>query len=68
MEWTHVLARIGAGEDRHTEFKRALGDLSAVGRAACAFANTEGGLIVLGVDDATEVTGVGRTRSECRNA
>lgn len=58
MEWRDVVRRIEAGENRHTEFKRGLGDLSAVGRATCAFANTEGGLLVLGVEDSKAVTGV----------
>ena len=48
MEWQDVRGRIDAGENRHTEFKRGLGDLSAIGRAMCAFANTEGGVIILG--------------------
>ena len=51
MEWLDVLGRIEAGESRTTEFKRGLGDLSAVGKAICAFANTEGGIVILGVDD-----------------
>ena len=58
MEWLEVLRRIEAGEGRHTEFKRGLGDLSAVGKAMCAFANTEGGVIVLGVTDTREIVGV----------
>jgi len=58
VEWLDVLHRIEAGEGRHTEFKRGLGDLSAVGKAMCAFANTEGGVIVLGVTDAREIVGV----------
>ena len=58
MEWLDVLRRIEAGEGRHTELKRGLGDLSAVGKAMCAFANTEGGVIVLGVTDAREIVGV----------
>ncbi len=58
MEWPDVVRRIEAGENRHTEFKRGLGDLSAVGRAMCAFANTEGGLIILGVEDSKGITGV----------
>ena len=51
MEWIDVLGRIAAGESQTTEFKRGLGDLSAVGKAICAFANTEGGVVILGVDD-----------------
>ena len=56
MEWLHVLRRI-AGEDQHTEFKRGL-DLSAAGRAICAFANSEGGAVILGVSDSREIVGV----------
>ena len=58
MEWLGVLERIAAGEGRSTEFKRGLGDLSAIGRAMCAFANTEGGVIILGVDDSQTIVGV----------
>ena len=58
MEWLDVLGRIEAGGSRTTEFKRGLGDLSAVGKAICAFANTEGGVVVLGVDDARMIVGV----------
>ena len=58
MEWQDVRLRIEAGENRHTEFKRGLGDLSAIGRTMCAFANTEGGLIILGVEDSRRVVGV----------
>ena len=58
MEWLAVLQRIEGGEDRTTEFKRGLGDLSAAGQAVCAFANGEGGLLVLGVDNAGGIVGV----------
>ena len=58
MEWLDVLRHIEAGEGRRTEFKRGLGDLSAIGPALCAFGNGEGGLIVLGVDDAGVIVGV----------
>lgn len=58
MEWPDVLHRISSGEDRRTEFKRGLGDLSAIGRAICAFANTEGGIVVLGVDAPGSIAGV----------
>ena len=58
MEWHEVLERIEAGEDHVTEYKRGLGDLKSVGRTICAFANTEGGLILLGVDDEGAVVGV----------
>ena len=58
MEWLGILRRIESGESRHTEFKRGLGDLSGVGKAMCAFSNTEGGVIVLGVADTREIVGV----------
>lgn len=58
MNWLDILKRIQAGESQTTEFKRGLGDLSAAGRAICAFANTEGGVLILGVDDTQEIVGV----------
>ena len=58
MKWVDVLRRIEAGESRTTEFRPGLGDVSAVGRAVCAFANTEGGVLVLGVDDSRNIMGV----------
>lgn len=58
MEWPEILQRIEAGEGEETEFKRGLGDLSAIGRAVCAFANTGGGVIILGVTDSQGIIGV----------
>lgn len=57
MEWLEILRRIEAGEDYHTEFKRRY-DRSDIGKAICAFANTEGGVIVLGVTDDRRIAGV----------
>lgn len=58
MEWTEVLNRIAAGEDERTEFKNHFKDHSAVGKAICAFANTNGGLVLLGISDAQKIIGV----------
>ena len=58
MEWQDVLRRIEGGEDAHTEFQRGLGDFKGVGKTLCAFANGDGGLIVMGVDDHGVITGV----------
>lgn len=58
MEWTEVLNRIAAGEDEHTEFKPHFRDRGNVGRAICAFANTGGGLVVLGISDSQQIVGV----------
>lgn len=58
MEWPEVLRRIESGEDARTEFKLGLGDFRRVGRTLCAFANGDGGLIVVGVVDPGEIVGV----------
>ena len=58
MEWLDILQRIEAGEEQNTEFKRGVGDLSAMGKAMCAFAIGDGGLIVLGVNDSGTIAGV----------
>ena len=57
MEWLDVLRRIEADEDEKTEFKRGF-DLSAIGKAVCAFGNGGGGLIVLGVESPGVIVGV----------
>ncbi len=41
MEWVDVRKRIETGDNYHTGFKRAATNLNAVGKAVCAFANTE---------------------------
>ena len=43
MDWLDILRRIESGESDQSEFKSGL-DLSTIGPAVCAFANTEGGL------------------------
>ena len=58
MEWAEIRARVESGEGPETEFKRGLGDLSAIGRAVCAFANSDGGAVIIGADDSGELTGV----------
>jgi len=58
VEWPQIIERIKRGEGRQIEFKRGLGDLSAIGRAICAFANGEGGVLILGVENSGEVIGV----------
>jgi ATP-dependent DNA helicase RecG len=58
MEWLEVQERIEAGEDHHTEFKRGPGDLKDVGKAICAFANSEGGVVILGIDNSRTLIGV----------
>lgn len=59
MEWSEVEQRIEGGEDQHTEFGRlrSFAEKDWL-KAACALANTDGGLIVLGVRDDRSIDGV----------
>ena len=57
MEWSDVEARIDGGDNPYTEFKRML-EFRQVGRAICGFANTDGGVLVLGVDDGGAIVGI----------
>lgn len=57
MDWPDIQARIENGEDRATEFKRTL-ESRQVGRAICGFANSQGGVVILGVDDAGRIAGI----------
>ena len=58
MDWPDVLRRMEGGEDGRTEFKRGLGDFGVLGRTLCAFANGDGGLVVVGVDGPGVIVGV----------
>lgn len=57
MEWSDIETRMEAGENRHTEVKRSL-EFRQIGRAVCGFANTDGGAVVLGVDDEGAIVGI----------
>jgi len=59
LAWPEIRSRIAAGEDEHTELKLWAGFPKKVADAICALANTDGGLIVLGVDDDGKIVGVG---------
>ena len=58
MEWQPIRGRIEACKVRRTEYSRGLEDLALIGRTICAFANSEGGIVVLGVTDTGEFVGV----------
>lgn len=59
MDWIEVLQRIRAGEDERTEFGRfrSWNEKDWL-EGACAMANTEGGLVVLGVANDGRIDGV----------
>ena len=59
MTWLEILERIESGEGDQVEFKRGIGDGKKICEAMCAFANTRGGVVILGVEDKTrEIVGV----------
>lgn len=49
---------VSSGEDEHVEFKENLKTQGKIIQTAVAFANTEGGVILVGVDDNGKVVGV----------
>ncbi len=59
LAWSEVRTRIEGGEDEHTELKLWQGFPRRVAEAICALANSDGGLIILGVDDGGAIVGVG---------
>ncbi len=59
MEWPEVRRRIREGEGREVEFKLGF-DTGKIGPAVCAFANGDGGVVVLGVTDRGRIVGVAR--------
>ena len=59
MDWFEILKRIESGEGDQIEFKKGLGDGANVRKTICAFANTEGGVLILGVENETrKIVGV----------
>jgi predicted HTH transcriptional regulator len=57
MNPDELRAAILAGEGREVEFKRGLPSDYKVARSLCAFANTRGGLLFIGVGDRGELEG-----------
>lgn len=53
-----VLALAAEGEGRELEFKRGLPRPERIARTLCAFANTRGGLLLVGITDGRQVYGV----------
>jgi ATP-dependent DNA helicase RecG len=58
MTETELRRRINRGEDIHTEFKVALPDNEFLAKSIVCFANTNGGQLIIGVDDAGSLVGV----------
>jgi hypothetical protein len=55
-----IRAILAAGEGRRVEFKEGLAGDGRIARTLCAFANTAGGIVLVGVDDRGRVRGAAR--------
>ena len=53
---------ISRGEDSKTQFKRQFDSIDALATEIAAMLNSEGGLLIVGVSDSGEVTGIGDIR------
>jgi ATP-dependent DNA helicase RecG len=58
MEAIELVELIGRGEDTHVQFKRNVTNTEALAGELVAFANTKGGMIIIGVDNNGSVTGL----------
>jgi len=59
MNLNELAARLIKGEDLHTEFKERLIHADDLAASIIAFANTDGGQMIFGVNDDREITGLG---------
>jgi len=62
LEPAELTRLIVGGEGKNLEFKRGLPGDEKVARTLCAFANTRGGLLLIGVGDRREIVGAPRPR------
>lgn len=58
MEALELLELIGKGESSHVQFKETINHINQLSQEFSAFANTEGGLVLIGVNDHGEVKGI----------
>jgi len=58
MECGDLLKMIKRGEDSRTQFKQRIDSIDALAAEICAFANTQGGRIIIGVTDDGDLFGV----------
>lgn len=63
IEPAELARTIAEGEGKRLEFKRGLPGDAKVARTLCAFANTRGGLLLIGVGDRGERVGAPRPRA-----
>jgi len=60
MDWAenHLAAYLFRGEGENLEFKQRLNDEYKIAKTLCAFANTTGGVILIGIKDDKTIVGV----------
>lgn len=60
MEWSdnNLTAYLSKGEGENLDFKQRLNDEYKIAKTLCAFANTTGGVILIGIKDDKSVVGV----------
>ena len=56
-----ILFDLALGEDQRHEFKRMVDNPESVAGEVVAFANSDGGILYLGVDDSGQLIGLGDT-------
>ena len=64
MKRKEILELIEGGENLRCEFKRKVPSPEKIAREMIAFANTRGGVLLLGVDDNKDIVGVESEKSE----
>ena len=55
---TELIEKIMLGEDSTIEFKREMPERNSLADEIAAFANTQGGIILIGIDDNREIAGI----------
>ncbi len=64
MHFHEFLQLIEAGEGTSVEFKRKLKTPEKIAKEICAFANTKGGYVIIGVDDDKSIVGIKSEKTE----
>ncbi len=64
MTFRELQKIIEEGEGLHTEFKRHFSDFEKIAKELIAFANTKGGVLIIGVDDDKKIVGVRSEKEE----
>jgi ATP-dependent DNA helicase RecG len=60
METSELLELIEKGEDSQTQFKERFESIDVLAAEICAFSNSNGGNIIVGVSDDGEITGLAK--------